>query len=111
MHGPYCPIYGFGAIIMLLSLIKLKENVVLLFIVSFVVLSVWEYLASIILEKIYHTKYWDYSDKKFNFKGRICLANSFYWGILGLIFIEIMHPFISKYVEILPINIILYFVL
>ena len=106
--GPYCPIYGFGAIIMLLILNFLKENPVLLFLASVVILSCWEYLVGLILEKVFKTKYWDYSNIKFNIHGRICLKNSIYWGILGLIFIKIVHPFVEQQIIKIPVNILMY---
>ena len=94
--GPFCPIYGFGAIIMLLFLNTFENNSILLFFIAFVVLSLWEYLVGVLLEKFFSTKYWDYSDHKFNYKGRICLANSIAWGILGVLFIKYIHPFIEN---------------
>lgn len=106
--GPYCPIYGFGAIIMLLTLGFLKEKPVLLFLASFFILSCWEYLVGLFLEKAFKTKYWDYSDIKFNIQGRVCLKNSIYWGILGLIFIEILHPFVQAQINQVPTNMLLY---
>lgn len=94
--GPICPIYGFGACIMFLFLGNLKDNVILLFLISVTVLTLWEYIVGVLLEKIFNTKYWDYSDHKFNFQGRICLTNSIYWGILGILFIKFIHPFIQN---------------
>lgn len=94
--GPFCPIYGFGAIIMILFLNQYKNNIILLFIVSVIALSLWEYIVGVLLEKFFHTKYWDYSNHKFNFKGRICLTNSIAWGILGVLFINYIHPFIIQ---------------
>ena len=108
LSGPICPIYGFGAIIMLLSLGFLKEKPLLLFIAAFIILSVWEYIVGVLLEKVFKTKYWDYSRFKFNFQGRICLKNSIYWGILGVIFICYIHPFIESYINTIPINLLLY---
>lgn len=96
LKGPMCPIYGIGSIIIILFLSKLENNLILLFLSSIVVLSIWEYLVGVLLEKMFHTKYWDYSDHKFNIKGRICLTNSIYWGILGIIFVKYIHPFIEK---------------
>jgi len=96
MNGPYCPIYGVGAIIMILFLQNLKFNITILFIVSFVVLTMWEYIVGVLLEKIFHTKYWDYSDQRININGRICLKNSIYWGILGVIFTILIHPMIEE---------------
>lgn len=99
--GPFCPIYGTGAIIMLLFLEGFKENILILFIISFLVLSIWEYFVGMLLEKIFKTKYWDYSDHKINIKGRVCLSNSIYWGILGVFFIKYIHPFFEKNIELI----------
>lgn len=106
MYGPYCPIYGFGTLIMILALRKITENVIILFIVSFIVLSFWEYVVAVILEKIYHTTYWDYSERKLNIKGRVCLLNSIYWGMLGVVFMKIIHPFIEKKAVLIPLKVI-----
>ena len=97
--GPFCPIYGFGAIIMILFLDQFKNNIILLFFSSFIILSLWEYVVGVLLEKFFATKYWDYSDHKFNYKGRICLTNSIAWGILGVLFINYIHPTITQLLE------------
>ena len=94
--GPFCPIYGIGALIMILFLDKFKGNVLILFVTGFFILSLWEYVVGVFLEKFFKTKYWDYSDHKFNIKGRVCLTNSIFWGILGITFIRFIHPFIVK---------------
>ena len=109
LKGPICPIYGFGAMIMATILSGLSNNIVLLFICAVVLLTFWEYIVGILLEKIFHTKYWDYSDHKINFQGRICLSNSIYWGILGVIFIKYIHPFMQEALGKINID-ILYFV-
>ena len=109
LKGPICPIYGFGAIIMITILKNLENNIILLFIISLIILTIWEYIVGVLLEKIFHTKYWDYSDHKINFQGRICLSNSIYWGILGVVFVKFIHPFIQRIVGNVDIN-ILYFV-
>lgn len=96
LNGPFCPIYGIGAIIMYIFLEGFKDNSILLFLVSLFVLTVWEYLVGCLLEKAFQTKYWDYSDHQFNFQGRICLSNSIYWGILGIVFIRFIHPFVQQ---------------
>lgn len=108
LNGPLCPIYGFGAIIMILSLNFLKERPLLLFVAAFFILSVWEYIVGILLEKIFKTKYWDYSYLKYNFQGRVCLKNSIYWGILGVIFICLVHPIVEKLINMVDINILFY---
>lgn len=96
LNGPFCPIYGVGTIIMILFLNKFSWNILVLFIISFIVLSLWEYLVGVFLEKVFKTKYWDYSDHKININGRVCLSNSIYWGILGVLFIKYIHPFVQK---------------
>lgn len=99
LHGPFCPIYGFGALIMLLFLDRFKNNIILLFLSGFFILSLWEYIVGWGLEKIFHTKYWDYTNNKFNIKGRVCLMNSLFWGLLGVVFIKYMHPFIVEKID------------
>jgi len=99
LYGPFCPIYGFGAIIMYLFLDDLSNKPIITFCMGFVVLSIWEYLVGILLEKIFHTKYWDYSENKFNFQGRVCLLNSVFWGILAVVFIDIVNPFVTSLLE------------
>lgn len=102
LAGPLCPIYGCGATIMYLFLGKFQDNYVLLFALSFIVLSILEYLAGLGLEILFHTTYWDYSNKKFNIKGRVCLENSIYWGILGIVFIKIVHPGVEYMIDMIP---------
>lgn len=114
LYGPVCPIYGFGAVIMIMLLKNLPNNIFLIFFVSMFLLTLWEYIVGVILEKIFKTKYWDYSELKFNLNGRICLKNSLYWGILGLVFTFIIHPFIQNIVNMIStealfhINIVIY---
>ena len=106
--GPMCPIYGIGAMIMLLFLDRFENNIPLLFIASFVLLTLWEYVVGVFLEKIFKTKYWDYSDQKFNFQGRVCLTNSICWGILGVLFVKGIHPAIIKLLEKVNIHVLHY---
>ena len=106
--GPFCPIYGVGAIIMLLFLKRFSDNLAILFIASVVVLTIWEYLVGILLEKLFHTKYWDYSKNKFNFQGRICLTNSIFWGILGVVFVKYIHPAIESLIEKIDFRILIF---
>lgn len=96
LNGPFCPIYGVGAIIMYVLLENFKNNTILLFVMGFLVLSLWEYAVGVFLEKAFNTKYWDYSGHKINLQGRVCLTNSIYWGFLGIIFIQYIHPFVQK---------------
>lgn len=109
LYGPFCPIYGFGAIIMFLFLDTFKDNIALLFVSGFLILSLWEYIVGWALEKIFHTKYWDYTNYKFNIKGRVCLTNSLFWGFLGVIFTKFIHPFIVEKVDMIKTNDLLFF--
>ena len=108
LYGPFCPIYGFGAIFMLLFLQGYKKNPILLFIIAFFTMSLWEYMVGWLLEKIFHTKYWDYTENKFNIKGRVCLLNSLFWGFLGVIFICYIHPFLAGKIDFISNNILMF---
>lgn len=89
--GPYCPIYGFGGISMLLFL-PYKDHPIVCFILSLVVCSVIEYLTSYILEKIFKVRWWDYSNDSFNINGRVCLRNALAFGALGIIVTRYAYP-------------------
>jgi uncharacterized membrane protein len=94
--GPYCPIYGFSALIMILTLDKYINDPLVLFLIVAVIASIMEYITSYIMEKLFKARWWDYSDKKFNVNGRICLENSFLFGLLGLILLYLINPFLSS---------------
>lgn len=102
LAGPFCPIYGYGALIMYLSLKDLTDNIFVLFIFGLIALSVFEYIVGLFLELVFQTKYWDYSEKKFNIHGRVCLLNSCYWGILGIVFMKLIHPVVEGFVDKIP---------
>lgn len=109
LYGPFCPIYGYGAIIMYIFLDDVKSKPFITFCLGFVVLSIWEYAVGVFLEKVFHRKYWDYSKNKFNLQGRVCLLNSVFWGVLGVLFIDVIHPFITGILSDINYNLILYF--
>lgn len=110
LHGPVCPIYGIGAIIMLLFLDNFENKPILLFFIAIIILTFWEYIVGVLLEKMFKTKYWDYSHQKFNFQGRICLTNSVCWGILGVLFVKYIHPFIRTIVQKVDLSLLHYIV-
>lgn len=107
LYGPFCPMYGIAAVLMI-ELGKVSNNVIIIFILSFILFSVWEYIVAVILEKLFKTKYWDYSNLKFNLQGRICLKNSIYWGILGVLLILIIQPTIENAINLMPKEILIY---
>ena len=90
--GPYCPIYGTGGIL-LLSLNSYQNDPFVVLILSIFICSVVEYLTSYFLELIYRVRWWDYSNRVFNINGRICLFNSFLFGLFGLLAVCILNPF------------------
>ena len=90
--GPYCPIYGHGAILMILLLIKYQSDPLLLFTMSIVICSILEYFTSYIMEKIFKARWWDYSRRNFNINGRICLETMIPFGLLGMLIIYVINP-------------------
>lgn len=112
--GPYCPIYGVGALLITFFLNKYVQDPVVLFVMAIVVCGILEYLTSYFMEKIYHARWWDYSRKKFNINGRICLSNLIAFGILGMFIMYISNPFLIGQLKKLPslwLNIIFWSVL
>lgn len=99
LYGPVCPIYGFGAVILIESLKKIKTNTLGKFFISMIAFTIFEYVVSVILESLFGLRWWDYTGEPFNFQGRISLAFSIAWGIIGVIFVEKIHPFINRQIE------------
>ncbi|MDQ1547536.1 MAG: hypothetical protein QOH69_2440 [Actinomycetota bacterium] len=102
LTGPFLPIYGIGAILLILFVEPYVKNPFLVFVASVVVTSTVEYLSSLILDKVFHISLWDYHDHRFNLNGRICLQNSFGFGALGLLLIYVLQPWISGGLKTLP---------
>lgn len=96
MLGPYCPIYGYSSIIMIFYLNNYKDNPLTVFLLAIVVCSVVEYLISYLMEKMFSARWWDYSNRKFNVNGRICLTNAFIFGILGIILVYLVNPLFEE---------------
>lgn len=99
--GPYCPIYGWGCLAIILLLAKYKDNIILLFIMAIIICSILEYLTSYLMEKLFNARWWDYSKRKFNINGRICLETMIPFGILGSLITYIVNPFITKKITML----------
>lgn len=96
MLGPYCPIYGYCSIIMIFYLNNYKDNPLTVFFLAVVICSIVEYLISYIMEKMFSARWWDYSNRKFNVNGRICLTNAFIFGILGIILVYLVNPLFEE---------------
>ncbi|WP_058484955.1 putative ABC transporter permease [Defluviitalea phaphyphila] len=112
LSGPFCPIYGFGAILIIQvfavfnnSFSIVSNNIFIQIFVAMILTTILEYITGYILEKMFNCKWWDYSDFFLNLHGRVCLQYSIYWGILSYILINLIHPIIIKYVSFLNISI------
>ncbi len=103
--GPYCPIYGVGAILVTLLLTHYIDRPLGLFILCIFICAIIEYFTSYILEKIFNTRWWDYSNKKLNINGRICVENLIPFGIGCLIVIYILNPFFTNLLLQIPLTI------
>ncbi|MCI1965999.1 MAG: hypothetical protein LKJ17_07720 [Oscillospiraceae bacterium] len=102
LAGPFCPIYGAGAMLVAAVLTPLKNHVFLLFLTSVLLTSAVEYATGFLLETLFHTKYWDYSDHRFQLHGRVCLQNSILFGLMSVIAVYFLHPFLLSWVERIP---------
>lgn len=100
--GPYCPIYGTGALLIHILLKRYVDDIVALFVMSILVCSILEYITSYIMEKTFNARWWDYTDKKFNINGRICLEASIPFGLLGTISLYFINPFIFSMLDKVP---------
>lgn len=89
--GPYCPIYGVGSILITL-LISSKNDVIGVFLKSMAICSILEYSTSYIMEKLFKTRWWDYSKNKYNINGRICLETMSLFGIGGVLIVKFLSP-------------------
>ena len=103
INGPFCTIYGCGAVSVYLILRPVSDNLLFLFVGGIVVATVLEYLTAVLMESIFHTSWWDYSDKKFNFQGRICLGASLGWGFFTVMLFKVLHPVVEYIVSCYPV--------
>lgn len=99
LYGPLCPIYGWGGIILISLLNRYKSNSLKLFCYSAIVFSIFEYLVGFGLDALFAAKWWDYSEDFMNLNGRISIFYSFAWGIIAIVFINHVHPFIERKVQ------------
>ncbi len=99
LNGPYCPIYGVGASVVILLLEPIAEQTVILFIVSAILCSALEWITGWVLEHLFHNKWWDYSDRPFNLNGYICLEFSLGWGAACVVLMKTIQPLIEHLTE------------
>lgn len=102
MNGPFCPIYGTGAVAVYLFLTPVQNNIFAVIILGGLIATVIEYFTSLAMEKLFNAKWWDYSDKKFNVNGRICLSISVCWGFLSAFMLKVMQPLSISLIDKIP---------
>lgn len=96
LYGPFIPIYGFGAVLVLGAINYLPNNIFIIFLGSIIITSILEYLTSYLMELLFHTRWWDYSELPFNLNGRICLLNSLLFGVAFVVVYYLINPQIMK---------------
>jgi len=99
--GPYCPIYGWGCLAIIIIVGQNTSDILSVFLKSILICSLLEYFTSYFMEKIYNVRWWDYSNKKFNINGRICLETMIPFGLLASLIIYVLHPAVIKLVNLL----------
>lgn len=99
LYGPFCGIYGLGAVVMIVFLQFFNKNNNHLFFGGFIIGSIVEYLVSLIGEVILHVKWWDYSDMPFNIGGRVCIFFSIFWGLLAIYLMSYVNPRMDKMID------------
>jgi len=99
LYGPFCGIYGLGAVVLILALKYFKKNNYTLFFGGCLIGSILEYVISYLGEVLFDARWWDYSGRFLNINGRICLLYSLFWGILALILMRIINPQVDKFID------------
>ncbi len=100
--GPYCPIYGFGSVLITLLLSRYAESPLVVFLMGMIICGTLEYLTSYLMEKLFHARWWDYSQKRFNLNGRVCANTLIPFGLLGLGIIYGVKPFLFGLFAMIP---------
>ncbi len=101
LNGPYCPIYGSGALLVILILGRITNPVLLFFLGAIVTCSL-EYATSYLMEKLFHARWWDYTKRKFNINGRVCLIGAVVFGAFSVLIVLVVHPFVEGLTDKLP---------
>ncbi len=99
--GPICPIYGYGVLAIIFLIGKDTSDILGVFLKAILICSILEYFTSYFMEKIFKARWWDYSKRKFNINGRICLETMLPFGILGCTVVYLIHPLIIRFINIL----------
>ncbi len=103
--GPICPIYGVGAVLIIILLSDYFTHPLALFTLAIAICSILEYFTSYIMEKLFKARWWDYSNNKYNINGRICLETMIPFGLIACLLVYIINPFIYNLLIKIPNNI------
>lgn len=102
MRGPFLPLYGSGAIMMLLVSIPFRENLFLVYIAGCIGATILELITGLTMEALFKTRYWDYSRQRIQFRGHICLSSSLFWGVLTICLTQFLHPYAERVLAVIP---------
>ena len=102
MRGPFLPLYGSGAIMMLVVSMPFQDNIFMVYVAGCIGATVLEYVTGVTMEALFKVRYWDYSKNKFNFQGHICLGTSLAWGFLTILMTEVVHVPVERLVFSIP---------
>lgn len=102
MRGPFLPIYGSGAIMMLVVSMPFQDNIFLTYVAGCIGATALELVTGIAMEALFKVRYWDYSNQKFNYKGHICLSSTIAWGFLTILMTEFLHKGVEKIIFAIP---------
>ena len=91
LYGPWLPIYGFGAIIILFLTLPVRKNLIWIFLLGMTGATVLEYVTGDVMERLFHVRYWDYSKQPLNVNGHICLGVSLAWGVFSILLVHFLH--------------------
>jgi len=97
LTGPLCPIYGTAALVMTILIYNpFKDKPLIIFLLGIILCDIVEYITSLIMEKLFSARWWDYSYEFMNIGGRICLKHTLYWGIISVVFVRVLHPAVEN---------------
>ncbi|WP_294132350.1 putative ABC transporter permease [uncultured Clostridium sp.] len=102
LKGPLLPIYGSGAIVVLISTLVVQKNLVLVFIIGMIAATILEYITGALMEKLFHVRYWDYTTEPFNINGHVCLLCSLAWGVFSVLLVRFVNPPIEYLINNIP---------
>lgn len=102
LKGPFLPIYGSGAIVVIISTLTVENELILVFIIGMIAATILEYITGAMMEKVFHVRYWDYTKEPFNINGHICLTSSLAWGVFSVLLVRFVNPPIENLIKLIP---------